>query len=105
MSIRFENSAKERCGIDAFEFDDLGRARETADDPDRRRCYPRKLRKKAHNRFVGFAIHGRRGNLQLPDIFASAVRILSGEFGPARARSHSKRESRFHSSLFFATEF
>ncbi len=102
MSIRFENSAVELFGMDAFQLNDLGRTGEAAHAFNRGCWHPGEFSEEAHDRFVGFAIYGRRGDLELPDV---SLPMPARKFGPSSSCAYFKRESRFHWQPSFATEF
>lgn len=77
--------------IDPFQLDDLRRACEAADDSHRRGGNIRKFSEEPDDCLVRFAIHRRRGDMQLP-----GVSVWAGEFRPVGAGADLKRESGFH---------
>ena len=98
--MRFENSALERGRIDSPNLDNLRRARETAHDLNRGNRNVSQFRQKSYDRFVRFAIHGRRGDVKFP-----GVTEPSREFSFPSPGPDLKRESCFHLPPFSAIRY
>ena len=96
--MRFENSAFERGGVDAFDLDDLRCCGEAGYDSNCRWGNGSDFRQETDDRFVSLSIHRRCGHAEFPGISESSHELCFGGSG-----ADFKSEARLHEPRIFAS--